>query len=460
MNLGKGTKILISLILLFFCGTMLGVLVELALTVDAPSPGSRFLLFVCIAFLAAFVVFVLIVLWRKPKPKEWTERPLKTQITIKPRQAFPAEPAEDLTATDHRTILYPELPEQLTPAYFSQLKHVDPMQLEEEVTVMAVSYIGYTGNHMSFSVDNLFSVGTLNGTRYLHRTGEEVFSSWPPDPPYPLDDYYPLPPDFFRKNEEALRTDLIAVAKEISGQIRYCCEHQKGARFMFPDDLAEIAAQMQQSPAEPQEPAKREKIVRTLENVFEGTRVLFRTEAREERGEKDNELLLRSKTILIDEDDGTLLLVTVRGRPDKLQVTAFKEITYARMHALLEARGIEALQERFRDLSLMNFRSFMKELPFPWRRSLCLAESVIGHGDFYARSRRTMPSKIPDGHDSFSMQLVDYGFQKAIEIDARYHDKRPIDYDDVIWLPENFFEDKTPAQAARDVEQILSDSYK
>ena len=669
MNLGKGTKILISLILLFFCGTGLGVLVELALTVDAPPPGSRFLLFVCIAFLAAFVVFVLNVLWRNPKPKEWTERPRETPLSdgfevhdgvlirytgpggtvvvpegvteigkrafeglstvtdvVLPqslrtigdyaflncrflqypaipdgvavgKQAFTGTANPPTTKTAPKTTperastpsyLYPELPERVTWAYIQSGKPVDGMRLQDERTVMEVTYTAHASRYIHFDVRNRYSTGTLNGTWYLHRTGEEVYASWPPDTPVPVDEYYALPSGFLRKSKKILRRDLIAAARRISDQLDAACERQEGARFVFPDGVVEIAA-AQPEPAEPQrmnppavqpepeappepppldgfevrdgvlirytgpggtvmvpdgvteigkrafegcstvtdvvfpqslrtigdyaflncrflqypaipervtigkraflgtanpptvgstpkpqapaelqrkktpaaqpkpkaqEPVKRDRTERTLENVFEGTRVLFRTAAKEERGERANELLICSKTIVIDEDDGTLLLVTKRGRPDKLQVTAFEEITYARMHALLEARGIEALQERFRDLSLTNFRSVVDQLPFP-SNSLCLAESVIGHGDFYARSRRTMPSKMPSGLDSFSMQLVDYGFQKAIEIDAWYYDKRPIDFGDVIWLPENFFEDKTPAQAARDVEQMV-----
>lgn len=212
----------------------------------------------------------------------------------------------------------------------------------------------------------------------------------------------------------------------------------------------------------PQAPVKRERTERTLENVFKGMRLLFLTEAKEERDES-GVLLFACKKVIIDEYDGTLLLVTERGRPNKLQPTAFEEIPYARMHALLEACGIAQLQERFRDLSLSNFLSYTKELSVASRDGLCLAGDVYYKDVLRPRSRSVMPiKKVPPGLSSCSMrsmQLVDYGFQKAIDIDACYYDKRPCDYGEVIWLPENFFEDKTPAQAARDVEQILSDSY-
>ena len=514
------------------------------------------------------------------------------QITVRPRQEFPAE-HKDMSPGCCRTILYPELTEPLTPDHFSKLKHVDPMQLEDETSVMEVSYSAKAGHGTGFLLDNLFSVGTLNGTRYLHRTGWEFFPSWPPEPPDLVDNYCALPQDYFCKSEEALRGDLIAAAQGISDVLRACCE-EEGARFTFPDDLAEVAARMQPSPAEaqreeapatrpepeappepppsdgfevkdgvlirytgpggtvvvpegvteigkrafadcstvtdivlpqslkaigdyaflncrflqypaipegvtigrqaftgtanpptskpiqparpkpqpsPAEPQREEAPATqpapagcarrelTPENILKGKRLLFLTEAKEERGESVMELVLSCKKVIIDEHDGTLFLVTQRGKPGEMRVTAFEEIDYDHFGWLL-LREIEELRELFHDLSPSNFQDIVKELPFATSQSLCLAEILYDQGKLRALGSKRMPSKNPPSlSGTLSMQLVDYGVQKAIECDGCYYDKQPIDYGCVVWLPENFFKNQTPVRAAQAVRQLLRGSF-
>ena len=148
--------------------------------------------------------------------------------------------------------------------------------------------------------------------------------------------------------------------------------------------------------------------------------------------------------------------MTERGKPNKLRVTTFEEIPYARLPALLEARGVEALQRKFAGLTPSHYTEFLPELPRAYENaSLCISPALPCVGEQEIPCSCTL--------DDFELVLLDFGVQKALYyfgtwdsgLAAAYGPSRPMRESGGLWLPENYFEAKTTQEAAKDLAAML-----
>ena len=191
-------------------------------------------------------------------------------------------------------------------------------------------------------------------------------------------------------------------------------------------------------------------------SIYDGKRVLFLTEALEER-----DGTISCKKLVIDEDSGRLFLVTERGSIYHLRITGHEEITYKQFYRLLKQRGIAPIQSHFHGMKRTNFKQYIADMP-PARENsgLCIApyfmriELPMLHTETLQVYR--------DGPDyQYTTCWADFGVQTALTRTDQFNDGRSWVVfskrgENDIWLPENFLAGKTPAKVAEQVEKLLS----